>query len=146
MEPDLVLIPGGSFLMGCDSGRQDERPAHRVTLAAFRAARLPVTNAEYAVYLKDTGAEAPPFWDDPRFIDPRQPVVGVSWFEAVAYGDWLSRRTGLHLRLPTEAEREYAARGGIDEAEWPWGPASPASREDLADIALRERPHPPEAR
>jgi formylglycine-generating enzyme required for sulfatase activity len=92
-----------------------------VYVSAFEIAVLPVTNADYARYLDATGAEAPRFWDDPCFNSPAQPVVGVSWFDAVAYCDWLSAVTGASCRLPTEAEREKAMRGGIDGQRFPWG-------------------------
>jgi len=73
---------------------------------------VPVTNAHYRRFLESAGHEPPRFWLDSRFNAADQPVVGVSWFDAVAYCDWLSRVTGGRWRLPTEAEREKAARGG----------------------------------
>ena len=118
---ETVLIPAGAFTMGDDNGRPDERPAHLVTLSAFRLAVLPVTNEDYAVFLAAASHEPPRFWDDPAFNGPRQPVVGVSWFDAVAYCDWLSRVRGQSFRLPTEAEWEKAALGGVDGAKYPWG-------------------------
>ncbi len=120
---ETVLIPAGAFTMGDDNGRPDERPAHRVTLSAFHMAVVPVANGEYADFLAATGHEPPRFWDDPAFNHPRQPVVGVSWFDAVAYCDWLSGVLGLRFRLPTEAEWEKAARGGAEGAKYPWGDA-----------------------
>jgi len=117
---ETILIPAGAFIMGDDNGRPDERPAHRVTLSAFRMAVLPVTNEEYAAYLAATGHEPPRFWDEPAFNRPRQPVVGASWFDAVAYCDWLSSVHGARFRLPTEAEWEKAARG-TDGRLYPWG-------------------------
>ena len=116
-----VRIPAGEFVMGDDLGRPDERPAHRVYVPAFEMAVLPVTNAQYARFVEATGQEAPRFFDDARFNDAQQPVVGVSWFDAVAYCTWLSGRTGAEWRLPTEAEREKAARGGVDGLRYPWG-------------------------
>jgi formylglycine-generating enzyme required for sulfatase activity len=116
-----VLIPAGPFVMGDDDGRSDERPAHRVTLSAFRMAILPVTNEEYAAFLAATGHEPPRFWDDPAFNRPRQPVVGVSWPDAVAYCEWLGEAHGGKFRLPTEAEWEKAALGGVEGAKYPWG-------------------------
>jgi sulfatase modifying factor 1 len=116
-----VLIPDGPFTMGDDSQRPDERPAHRVTVAAFRMAVVPVTNAEYTVFLAATGQEPPRFWSDPNFNHPLQPVVGVSWYEAVSYCEWLSSAAGERFRLPTEADWEKAALGGVDGAKYPWG-------------------------
>ncbi|MPZ50884.1 MAG: SUMF1/EgtB/PvdO family nonheme iron enzyme [Dehalococcoidia bacterium] len=141
----MALIPAGSFVMGNDAGRPDERPAHRVTLAAFRAAVRPVSNAEYALFLSATGHEPPPFLDDERFNAPEQPVVGVIWAAAVAYCRWLASRTRLAFRLPAEAEREYASLGGLTGADWPWGNEAPSERQELREIAHREQPHAPGA-
>jgi formylglycine-generating enzyme required for sulfatase activity len=118
---ETVLIPAGPFTMGVNNGRPDERPAHRVTLSAFRMAVLPVTNEDYAAFLAATGHEAPRFWDDAAFNRTRQPVVGVSWVDAVAYCEWLGSGQGVTFRLPTEAEWEKAALGGVDGARYPWG-------------------------
>ena len=107
--------------MGDNDGRPDERPAHRVTVSAFRMAVLPVTNEEYTAFLAATGHEPPRFWNDPLFNHPRQPVVGVSWFDATAYCGLLSEVFGDPYRLPTEAEWERAALGGTDGAQYPWG-------------------------
>jgi iron(II)-dependent oxidoreductase len=123
--PDVVAIPSGEFLMGDDAGRHDERPAHAVRVRAVLLARFPVSNREYAAYLTETAAMPPRFWDDARFNDPDQPVVGVSWFDAVAYCRWLTQITGRVHRLPTEAEREWAALGGLPRARYPWGDAEP---------------------
>lgn len=116
-----VLISAGSFTMGDDHQRPDERPAHRLHVSAFRMAVEPVTNVAYAAFLAATGHEPPRFWDDAAFNHPRQPVVGVSWFDAVDYCEWLSDATGARCRLPTEAEWEKAARGGVEGAKYPWG-------------------------
>jgi sulfatase modifying factor 1 len=119
---DLVDLPGGHFRMGSHAGcaRADERPAHPVEVSPFAIARHAVTNGEYAEFLAATGAPAPGAWTDPRFYHPEQPVVAVSWFEAVSFCEWLTRRHGSLFRLPTEAEREYACRAG-SAAEYPWG-------------------------
>ncbi|HEY8173640.1 MAG TPA: SUMF1/EgtB/PvdO family nonheme iron enzyme [Dehalococcoidia bacterium] len=121
MTEHTVLVPAGAFTMGDDRGRPDERPAHLVFVDAFRIGVTPVTNREYAAFIDAAHREPPPFWNDERFNNPEQPVVGVNWFEAMVYCEWLSRSTGAHLRLPTEAEREKATRGGIDGANYPWG-------------------------
>lgn len=101
--------------------RADEQPVHEVTVARFAVAITPVSNTEFAHFLEATGHEAPRFWDDPRFNAPEQPVVGVSWFDAIEYCTWLSTLLGRTCRLPTEAEREFAARGGHDDWLYPWG-------------------------
>ena len=113
-------LPGGRFVMG-SALRDDEQPMREVAVGPFAAALAPVTNGEYRRFLEDAGAEPPRFWDDPRFGAPDCPVVGVSWFEAAAYCEWLGALIGRRCRLPTEAEREYAARGGATGALYPWG-------------------------
>lgn len=118
--PRLLPVPGGTFLMGNDQGRPDERPAHVVEISPFRAGQSPVTNRQYAAYLEATGAEPPPFLAEPRFAALDAPVVGVNWFEANTYCRWLSTITGTQFRLPTEAEREFAALGGLPGGDWPW--------------------------
>jgi len=132
-EPELVLIPEGWFQMGSESGQDNEHPVHRVWIDAFRLAAFQVTNADYARFLQATAEAAPPFWNDPKFNHPQQPVVGVSWFEAVNYCDWLSQQTGSRYRLPTEAQWERAARGGVEGQLYPWGNAPPQSLPDYAE-------------
>jgi formylglycine-generating enzyme required for sulfatase activity len=130
----LRRIPEGWFRMGCDAGRDDEKPAHRVWVAAFELATFQTTNADYALFMKESGHPAPLLWDDPNFANPEQPVVAVSWFDAVAYCDWLTLTLGQQFRLPTEAEWERAARGGKDDEPFPWGRCAP---EDLPNYAER---------
>ena len=117
----FVLIPAQSFLMGSNDGRPDESPVHRAWIDAFEIATCQVTNSEYAAFPNASGHAPPPA----PFHDPEQPVVGVSWFEAVAYCDWLSSVSGRRLRLPTEAEWECAARGGAEGLHYPWGDEFP---------------------
>jgi len=117
----MRALPGGTFLLGDENGQADERPVHEVTLDPFSIAVYPVTNAEYAVFLARTGHPEPVEWRRPRFDRPDGPVCGVSWEDAVAYADWLSARTGQRYHLPTEAQREYAARGGRVQQAYPWG-------------------------
>ena len=126
-ESPLVRIPEGWFAMGCDSGQDNERPVHRVWVDEFQLASCAVTNAEYARFVMATVNPPAPFCHNPDFSDPRQPVVAVSWFEAVDYCEWLSQSTGLNYRLPTEAEWEWAARGGVENQPYPWGDAPPQS-------------------
>jgi len=116
-----------------------EIPQHEVTLPAYGISRYPVTNTEFARFVEDdgygdpdywTGAgwkkregegwTQPRYWEDEKWNDPSQPVVGVSWYEAVAYCNWLTEKTGRAYRLPTEAEWETAARSS-DGRRYPWG-------------------------
>jgi len=127
LEPKLVEIPAGSFLMGSDSGQDCERPIHRIWIDSFLLAATQVTNSEYARFLHATSSAPAPFWQDPNFNDPEQPVAGPSWHEAARYCEWLTRQTGRRFRLPTEAEWEYAARGGLEQKQFPWGDDPPQS-------------------
>src|ERR1700690_345851 len=134
VPPGMVRIPEGWFLMGSDAGQENEPPVHRVWIGAFELGQCPVTNAEYARFLAATNHRKPLHSNDPNLSDPAQPVVAPSWFDAVAYCDWLGRATQRHFRLPTEAEWEYAARGGLEQKQFPWGD-DPA--ESLANYASR---------
>jgi formylglycine-generating enzyme required for sulfatase activity len=138
-EPDIVEIPGGNFLMGCESGNPNERPVHRVSLNSFAIGRYQVTNREYSVFLQATNHREPKHWSDPKFNHPLQPVVAVSWFDAVAYCEWLTIVTGKKYRLPTETEWEYASRGGIEGLAYPWG-NEPTRRNENPNRWRDERP------
>jgi len=124
IEPGAFApIPEGWFLMGSDEGQEDERPVHRVWVDAFELAVHPVTEAQYARFLERTGYEAPREWSPSAHV-PDLPVIGVSWVDAQAYCAWCTEG-GTAMRLPTEAEWERAARGGIDAVRYPWGDAIP---------------------
>jgi formylglycine-generating enzyme required for sulfatase activity len=127
IAPTLVTIPGGWFLMGSESGQDCERPVHRTWVDSFQLAVTQVTNAEYERFLKVTANLPPPFWRDPNFNCPQQPIAGPSWHEATRYCEWLSSQTARAYRLPTEAEWEFAARGGLEQKLFPWGDEPPQS-------------------
>jgi len=130
--PEIVWLPGGEFDMGQEDGRDEERPVHRVRVNPFGIGRFQVTNAQYALFCRETRRRPAKFQQEPDFRDPRQPVAGPSWFDAAAYCEWLSERTGRRFRLPTEAEWEWAARGGLENALYPWGNTPPEERRDYA--------------
>jgi formylglycine-generating enzyme required for sulfatase activity len=125
----LRLIPGGTYLLGSppnEPGRYaDEALPHRVSLKPFYMAVTETTNAQYARFMQATGQAAPLYWGDRNLNGPEQPVVGVSWNEAVAFCRWLSRLTGVEHRLPSEAQWEAAARGGLTGQPYPWGSQGP---------------------
>jgi formylglycine-generating enzyme len=131
--PVLTRIPAGWFLMGCDAGQDNEKPVHRVWIDEFLLSARQVTNTDYERFLRKTASLPPPFWADPAFNHPQQAIVGVSWYEATRYCEWLSASAGRKFRLPTEAEWERAARGGHDQALFPWGDTPPQSLPNYAD-------------
>jgi sulfatase modifying factor 1 len=132
IEPVMVRVPEGWFAMGCATGRDDEKPVHRVWVDAFELGAYQVTNAEYGCFLAATSGAAPPRWTDANFNHPQMPVVAVSWHEATGYSEWLSGATRKAYRLPTEAEWERAARGGSEAFLYPWGDSPPEMVPDYA--------------
>ena len=131
-EPEMVEIPAGEFLMGCESGAANERPPHRVRVDRFAIGRTAVTNRLYRIFLEDTGRQAPPDFSDADLnaLDPwgDKPVTSVSWFDAMEYCKWLCVRSGKPYRLPTESEWERAARGGMEAKLYTWGDEPPQTQ------------------
>ena len=120
--PELVVIPAGPFTMGATPGEQgaddDEGPPHAVTVAtSFALGKYEVTFDEWEACVADKACERTP---DEGWGRGKRPVLHVNYEQAVGYTKWLSTRTGKVYRLPSEAEWEYAARAGSDQAS-PWG-------------------------
>ena len=112
LKPEMVVIPGGRFQMGCVSGKNcedDEKPVHEVRVASFALSKHEVTFEKYDLFTAATGRERA---DDEGWGRGWRPVINVSWADAVAYTEWLSSKLGERYRLPSEAEWEYAARAG----------------------------------
>lgn len=114
LKADLVLIPGGTFMMGRNVGPPDEKPAHLVTVKPFHIDKKEVSNLEYAAFVRDINYTPPKYWQDgkPPPGQENWPVTNVSFFDALIFAAWRSARDGVIYRIPTEEEWEYAARGG----------------------------------
>jgi formylglycine-generating enzyme len=131
---NMVLIPAGDFEMGSNSGEADEKPVHTVSINAFYMDMYEVTNAQYKKFVDATGHESPVYWKYSNFNEPGQPVVGVTWDDANAYAKWAGKR------LPTEAEWEKAARGGLVGKIYAWGdsPTPPAGAGNFPDETAKK--------
>jgi len=128
---DFVQVQGGTFMMG-------EEKDHKVTVPDFFLGRYPVTNAQYLAFVAATGTHAPEWMEagneynidtgtnnyykelGEALMAPAHPVVGVSWHDAGAFCAWLSAQSSKTYRLPTEAQWEYAARGGRQSLGFPY--------------------------
>lgn len=141
--PVMVEVPAGEFIMGAEGGEEGrpDGPPHEVGIKrAFAIGQFEVTNREFAAFVDATGYEtAPPcavrvgdewllhpeaLWTDLRTgqeWEEDHPVACVNWLDARAYVAWLAEESGQPYRLPSEAEWEYAARGGVS-GDFPWGP------------------------
>ncbi len=133
----MVEIPAGPFTMGNDDGKNDEAPAHEVDLPAFEIDQFEVTNADFALFVEETGHQTDAekmglsrIWRDAAEGKDNHPVVYVSWNDAVAYCEWVGKR------LPTEAEWEKAARG-TDGRLYPWGNEYDSNKCNGKDSGIR---------
>ncbi len=140
--PDMVTVPSGEFLMGTSDEqvmflyhREDwaqqwkedgnfyvEQPMHIVELPSYEIGKYPITNLEYYRFIWEVNYRIPRGWSGFRYEDgyENHPVVGITYHDAIAYIEWLNKKSGREYRLPTEAEWERAARG-TDGRIYPWG-------------------------
>jgi formylglycine-generating enzyme required for sulfatase activity len=161
--PRFARVPAGEYGMGAEDGDEDERPVRRVQLDAFHLSTHAVTNDQYVEFVRATGHPPPGVRDLPRIVTPaheasfreiaagyawrggepprergRHPVTLIGYSDAVAYCVWLSTQLGRAVRLPTEAEWECAARGGLEGRRYPWGDDIDPSRANfLPDPGLK---------
>jgi len=150
-EPETILIPAGTFWIGSPRGAgipNHETPQHEVKLPAYRIGKYPVTNSQYEEFIRQTGRPVVPGmgWDGQRvpqgFED--HPVTGVSWYEARAYCEWLSQKTGRRYSIPNEAQWEKACRGG-NNSIYPWGDELDEKRSNHGGSSLaRVDDYPPQ--
>jgi formylglycine-generating enzyme required for sulfatase activity len=161
----MVRIPAGEFLMGSEDADKDERPVHPVFIDEFSICAKAVTSAEYARFVHATGYRpiavrelpalvAPEFRDTFRELADRyvwknaqppeglenHPVTLVQYVDALEYCHWLASIADKPVRLPTEAEWEKAARGGVEATRYPWGDDIDPSRANfLTDPSLKTK-------
>ena len=129
----FVPVPSGSFLMGSDplvdrDAFPDETPQRNISTPGFEIGKYPITNRQYEAFVRETNQSPPRYWDR-GVITPykkEHPVVGVSWWDAHLFCDWLSQRTGADIHLPSEVEWEKAARG-FDSRIYPWDDRPPTA-------------------
>ncbi len=136
----LIHIPAGEFTMGTlPTGLRktdSEEPQRTVRLKAYAIGAYHVTNAQYTKFVDDAGYNSPQFCSDERFNGADMPIVGVSWYDAMNFLEWLGVRTGERYRLPTEAEWEKAARG-TDGREYPWGNTWKPGKANTSEARLK---------
>lgn len=132
---DMVLVPSGEFVMGAEA-QGDASPPHVVSVDSFYIDRHEVTNAQYLKFCQATGRNLPRFWGMEEFHSgpdyPDHSVVGVSWYDANAYARWRGKR------LPTEAEWEYAARGGLTGTDYPFEGVIDSTRANYSIEGVRK--------
>lgn len=110
---EFVRIPAGSFVMGSNQNPVKDTPEHNVTMSSFLMMNAEVTNAQYAAYREHKRGE--------YSLGDDQPVTNLTRTQTLEFIAWLGKRDGVEYKLPTEAQWEYAARGGLEGKDYPWG-------------------------
>lgn len=140
--PEMITVEGGTFIMGDTEmeGDADEQPTHQVTLKTFKIAKTETTVAQWRAYCNATGRAMPeaPSWG---WIDSH-PIVNVNHSDAMAYCDWLAEKMDADYRLPTEAEWEYAARGGKQSAGYKYSAGRSLDNAGWYEANSNKQTHP----
>jgi formylglycine-generating enzyme required for sulfatase activity len=136
----LVYIPAGHFKMGSANGKQDEKPVHDVYLDGYWIGKYEVTVGQYRNFLEDTGRRPIEEWVSTYSPGDDYPMIGVNWENALAYCRWLSEKTGLNFRLPSEGEWEKAAKGN-SVSKYFWGDSVNNACEyaNIADMSAKSK-------
>ena len=127
----FVRVPAGSFLMGSlpndKLASDDEKPQHELYLDEFWMGKSPVTNQQYRAFVKASGHKPPRGWNNIQYPggESEHPVVTINWDDARRFCEWASQVSGERIHLPSEAEWEKAARGGLSGKKYPWGDENP---------------------
>ena len=160
LPPEMIFIKDTTYQRGdiFGEGAPNEKPVHTVRIKNFYISAHEVTNEEYIAFVEDTKGNLPEWMDSASkyyylggtdsfykkigtaLFDPKHPVIGVSWTDAMKYCEWLSRKGPWRYRLPTEAEWELAARGGSQRNKFSWGEGAPQRNNggNVADEALKQ--------
>ena len=127
LDIEFVYIRGGWFEMGdiFNEGSESEKPVHLIYIKSFYLSKYLITNAQYMQFVKETGYEKPKSVLKSSFSKDNQPVSGISWIDAMKFCEWLKAKTGKDIRLPSEAEWEFAARNRGKRIRYPWGNKHP---------------------
>lgn len=124
-ESDWIGIAGGTFMMGSpldEKDRFENERQHEVHVGRFEMLKTPVTFAMFDIFCEEVRRTRP---RDENWGRGNRPVINITYWSAMDYCDWLSKQTGTHIRLPTEAEWEYACRAGTNSAFWTGKSISP---------------------